>query len=140
MSNWITFLYQSSPHRNDRSSNQTLFYWHSRGEEILEEAACQSCMAENEAETARHFLRYYPAFAMLRLKHLHCHTYYEPSDLTGINISRLKKCVTSSRCFVDMRRHFWSILRSFGHRNEYSSLAIQVGYSWPHKYQPVYIT
>lgn len=57
----------------------------------MEEAACQSSMAENEAETARHFLRHYPAFAMLRLKPLHCHTYYEPSDLTGINISRLKK-------------------------------------------------
>lgn len=67
----------------------------------------------------------------LQLKHLDCYTFYEPSELVGIDIIRHNKFVTGSMRFVDMQRSFESAPRSFGHNNGQVSLVSYVNTRFP---------
>lgn len=47
------------------------------------------CPIGMHVETSRHFLPHYLAFARLRMKHLGCHTFDEPGDITETELADL---------------------------------------------------
>lgn len=70
---------------------------------VLAGANCHSCMERSEVESTKHFHLYCPTFARQRLKQFGRHTFREPSEVTGIDISSFKKSVVSSKRFDDLR-------------------------------------
>lgn len=95
-------------------SHQKFFHFYFTKPWLRLSMRMQICGEEDEVETSTHC----PALARLMLKHISCHTFYEPAELTRIDMSRLYKLMAGYRRFVDLSRSFRSVLSSSENHNE----------------------